>query len=339
MTTATSDTATQEAERYLKEVAPHLAALPAEERADLLDDLAQHLREIAAEPGPPLAERLGSPEAYAAELLASAGVVPSRRRGVPLLARAADLAHRAKGSWLGEEYVRLYPVLRPAWWVIRAYLAVSLLAAMQGNGSEAFPLPELAGSTAVGLLAILVAVPLSVRLGQRALARSGRLLVLGANVLAIVYGLSLLTSDGPSEIRYVDSDYHPSAAPSRGCLATAAGQPITNLYAYDVEGRLLDPVLLYDQDGQPIDNLCPELDSRGRRLSTEYRQDLNGAPVINAFPRRQTAFVPDQRSPFGNGSPNQPEATVPVRPPAVVVPRLTPTTTVATTTTTPAPGG
>ena len=60
---ATSQTATLAADRYLKDVAPYLAALPAEERADLLEDLAQHLREIAAEPGPPLNERLGSPEA------------------------------------------------------------------------------------------------------------------------------------------------------------------------------------------------------------------------------------------------------------------------------------
>ncbi len=59
---ATSETATTDADRYLKEVAPHLAALPSEERADLLEDLAQHLREIAAEPGPPLAERLGAPQ-------------------------------------------------------------------------------------------------------------------------------------------------------------------------------------------------------------------------------------------------------------------------------------
>ncbi len=95
MSTATSDTATLEADRYLREVAPHLAALPAEERADLLEDLVQHLREIAAEPGPPLAEQLGSPEAYAAELLASAGVIAQPRPRLPMLTRASALLHRA----------------------------------------------------------------------------------------------------------------------------------------------------------------------------------------------------------------------------------------------------
>lgn len=332
MTTATSDTT--EADRYLKEVAPHLAALPAEERADLLDDLAQHLREIAAEPGPPLVERLGPAEAYAAELLASAGVATERRPpGLRLLTGATALVEHARSSWLGEELVRLSPVMRPAWWVVRAYLGVSLLAALQGNGYEAFPLPELGGSTVFGLLAILVAIPLSVRLGQRSLPRSGRLLVLGANAVGIVYGLSLLTSDGPSGIRYVDNGYE-VVTPNRGCLSTGSGQPITNLYAYDAEGRLLDPVLLYDQDGNPIDNLCPEVDSRGRRLTTEYRRDVNGAAVINAFPRRQTAGAIAGGPPFTA----VPETTVPVRPPAVVVPKLAPPTTSATTTTT-VPGG
>ena len=254
MSAATSDTATQDAERYLKDVAPHLAALPAEERADLLDDLAQHLREIAAEEGPPLAERLGPPEAYAAELLASAGVVPDGRPSAPLLVRAGRMIERGRQSWAGQELARLSPVLRPAWWVARAYLAVSLLAGVQGEGDGVVPIPELAGSQLIGLLAILAAIPLSVRLGERSLRRGGRLLLAGAHVVLAIYGLSLLDDAGSTPIRYVDA-YGPPTYADRGCLAAASGQPITNLYAYDTDGRLLDPVLLFDQDGQPVDNL------------------------------------------------------------------------------------
>lgn len=330
MSAATSDTATLDAERYLKDVAPHLAALPAEERDDLLDDLAQHLREIAAEEGPPLIERLGPPEAYAAELLASAGVVTDGQPSVPLLARAGRMIERGRQSWAGQELIRLSPVLRPAWWVARAYLAVSFIAAAQG--ADAVPLPELLGSRLIGLLAVLAAIPLSVRLGERSLPRGGRLLVAGAGVVLAIYGLSLLDDAGSTQINYVDA-YGPPTYADRGCLAAASGQPITNLYAYDSEGRLLDPVLLFDQDGQPVDNLCPEAGSRGRQLFTEYRQDVNGAPVINAFPRRQTATVEPGRPSF----PGQPQATVPVKPPAVVVPRLSPTTTVTTTTVPPVP--
>ena len=327
---ATSDTASRDAERYLKDVAPHLTALPADERADLLEDLAQHLQEIAAEDGPPLAERLGSPETYAAELLASAGVMTGGRPGMPLLARAGRMVERGRRSWAGQELTRLSPVLRPAWWVVRAYLAVSLLAGVQGGGDSVVPIPELAGSPFIGVLAILAAIPLSVRLEERALRRSGRLLLTGANVVLAIYGLSLLGDAGSTPVRYVDAYDIPTYA-ERGCLAAASGQPITNLYAYDTDGRLLDPVLLFDQDGQPVDNLCPDADTRGRQLFTEYRQDVNGAPVINAFPRRQTADAQPGRPSF----PGQPAATVPVKPPAVVVPRLSPTTTVATATTAP----
>jgi hypothetical protein len=329
---ATSDTATLDAERYLKDVAPHLAALRAEERDDLLDDLAQHLREIAAEEGPPLIERLGPPEAYAAELLASAGVVTGGPPSVPLLARASRMIERGRQSWAGQELVRLSPVLRPAWWVARAYLAVSLLAGVQGGGDRVFPIPELAGSPLIGLLAVLGAVPLSVRLGERSLRRGGRLLLAGAHIVLAIYGLSLLNDAGSTQVNYVDA-YGPPTYADRGCLTAASGQPITNLYAYDTEGRLLDPVLLFDQDGQAIDNLCPEMDAQGRQLFTEYRQDVNGAPVIHAFPRRQTASAQPGRPSF----PGQPEATVPVKPPAVVIPRLSPMTTVTTTTVPPAP--
>jgi hypothetical protein len=330
---STSTAVDLDVERYLKEIAPHLAALPLEERADLLEDLAQHLREIAAEPGPPLAERLGSPEAYAAELLASAGVAPTGRPRPPLLARAATLAGRARGTWIGQEVGRLEPVLRPAWWVVRAYLAVSLLSALERSGSfPGFPIPRLFGNEAAGLLAVLVAVPLSVRLGRRRLPPAGRLAVVGANVVLAFFALALLDRVGAPEVYYVTD---PSGAPppyNGGCLSNGSGQRITNLYAYDTEGRLLDPVLLYDQNGQPVDNLCPEYDDQGRRLSTEYRQDTNGAPVINAFPRRQSAWVQPQQ-PYDGARPPmtmQPDATIPVRPPAVVVPKLAPTTTVTT---------
>ncbi len=331
MSTATSDTPTLDAERYLREVAPHLAALPAEERADLLEDLAQHLREIAAEPGPPLAERLGSPGAYAAELLATAGVTVGATARPTLRDRLTPLRDRARRSWLGEELSGLAPALRPAWWVLRAYLAVSLLSALWRDGSyPGFPVPRLGGSAALGLLAVLAAVPLSVRLGRRSLPRAGRLAVAGAHVVLVLYAGSLLGRAGTPEVRYVHYGEGPPTAANRGCLANASGRPITNLYAYGPDGTLLDPVLLYDQNGQPIDNLCPEYDDRGRRLSTEYAQDVNGAPVINAFPRRQTAWVlPGVQGPGRPPMPTQPAATVPVMPPAVVVPRLAPTTTAA----------
>lgn len=335
MTTATTDPATSDpasldADRYLQEVAPHLATLPAAERADLLDDLAQHLREIAAEPGPPLAERLGSPQAYAAELLASAGVAASIGPS-PLLSRAASLSRRARGSALGRELERLWPVLQPAWWVARGYLAVSLVAALDHRGpAPEYLLPRLVGSPAVGLLAVLLAVSVSVRLGQRPLSQAGRMVTTCANVVLVLFALSLVGRGGPVDARQLAAYSGPVAPGSRGCLLDGSGQPITNLYGYDADGHLVDPVLLYDQDGQPVTNVCGN-PKRGRPLSTEHRLDVNGAPVLNAFPQRQSVLggLPAVVKP---GVPARPQAGLgpALQPPAVVVPRLAPTPTAPT---------
>ncbi len=338
MTTVTDEAAT-EAERYLREVARHLGGLGTEEQAELLEDLNQHLMEIAAEAGPPLHERLGSPEAYAAELLASAGVTP-KRGGRTLVARlrtrASSLGSRIARSAPGREAARLAPVLRPAWWVARGYLAVSLLAALEGSRSyPGFPIPELFGSRLLAFAAIVVAIPLSVRLGQRELPRGARLAVVAANGVLLVFGLVLLDRAGLTDVRYVDTGHLQGPMSGLdGCLSDGRGRPITNLYAYDSEGRLLDPVLLYDDLGQPIDNLCPQYDSRGRPLSTEYRRDVNGAPVINAFPRRQwvrESVEPPYAGPGDSGSLGPTEV---VRPPAVVIPKLAPSTSAPATSTT-----
>ena len=328
MTTATSE-AISDADRYLKEVTPYLAGLPAEERADLLEDLALHLHEVAAEPGPPLEERLGPPAAYAAELLTTAGfaVSPPEKQGA--IASARQLAAWLRRSAAGREAERTWPFLRPAWWVIRAWLAVYVLADLATDRrSIGFPIPDLFGSPVLGLAALAVALPASIRLGQRELHGIRRAAVAAADVLLLLVGLSLAGHMDPtSEVSYVDS------GPADGfvadaCLRNGDGSRITNLYAYGPDGQLLDPVLLYDQDGRPIDNLCPEFDDQGRRLVTEYRRDTNGAAVINAFPRRQaTALDPFADRKRGAAQPATP---VPVNPPSVVVPRLTPTTTVTT---------
>jgi hypothetical protein len=59
---------------YAAAVRAALADLPAAARADLQDDLESHLAEVAAESDAPLRERLGPPEAYAADLRAAYGV-------------------------------------------------------------------------------------------------------------------------------------------------------------------------------------------------------------------------------------------------------------------------
>ncbi|MGH3101424.1 MAG: HAAS signaling domain-containing protein, partial [Thermoleophilia bacterium] len=63
-----NDTIAGEVASYATAVRAACADLPGPDRELLLEDLEDHLQEVAAEAGGPLEERLGRPEAYAAEL-------------------------------------------------------------------------------------------------------------------------------------------------------------------------------------------------------------------------------------------------------------------------------
>src|SRR5438094_656122 len=58
---------------YASAVRAALGALPDTERESLLEDLENHLAEVASESGLSLQERLGKPEDYAAELRSAYG--------------------------------------------------------------------------------------------------------------------------------------------------------------------------------------------------------------------------------------------------------------------------
>src|SRR5207253_7807384 len=58
---------------YAASVRAALSDLPPDQAEVLLEDLEDHLREIAADAGGPLAEGLGPPEQYAQELRAAYG--------------------------------------------------------------------------------------------------------------------------------------------------------------------------------------------------------------------------------------------------------------------------
>ncbi len=336
MTTETTEKPDTEASLYVSAVAAHLGGLAPDERAEVLEDLAQHIEEIAAEPGgPSLTVRLGQPADYAAELLGAAGVVVDAKASGGLVERVAQVGNRIKATRVATEVLRRWPAWRPAWLWVRGYLAVSLLAAFANRSFPGFPIPRLFGTPILSVAAIAGAVYLSVRLGRRPWGPFMRLAWTGANVTLVVFALVLAAA---TQRRSFTEASYPEWAPSvvDSCLRNGDGQAITNLYAYDPDGRLLDTVLLYDASGRPIDNLCPEMDAEGRQLETQYRRDANGAAVINAFPRTQTAIDTD-----GSGFPDSfPAGRETVKPPAVVIPRLgpTPTTTlVAPTTTAPPP--
>jgi hypothetical protein len=282
--------------RYAAAVRAAFADLPAPDREALLEDIEDHLVEVAAEPGGPLEERLGPPESYAAELRAWAGLPPGGSRRRPRLARRLErLRHAAAAHPAGGAVIAFLPELRPAWWVLRGYLAVQLASvglAVLFNHDVTLPVPTILGSQVVGLLATGAAVVGSVALGRRTAAtRRGRRLTVAANLALALFALVLFggmgaarLTDEPTYQGYEVSGSFPESLPG----LRSDGREISNIFPYDAKGRPLTGVHLYDQDGIPLvathqDN--PELESR-------LPLDAAGNPIPNRYPREQYQVDP-----------------------------------------------
>src|ERR1700687_4491266 len=88
---------------YAASVRAALSDLPSDQADVLLEDLEDHLREIAAEAGGPLTERLGPPEQYAQELRAAYGAA---RVNTPRQDPALPDLQRARAWVMGSEWYR-----------------------------------------------------------------------------------------------------------------------------------------------------------------------------------------------------------------------------------------
>lgn len=297
-----NDTIEGEIARYASAVRAAFADLPGPDRELLLEDLEDHLQEVAVEAGGPLADRLGRPEAYAAELRASAG-----------LPAPGALGRRRTGSWLRETWgaqqagrlwqaasthpagravLEFLPELRPAWWVLRGYLAVQAacvaLSLLDANlGGLSFPIPRPFGSRVLGLLAVAGAVAGSVALGRRGTSRRG-LVALGNAGLGL-FAVLMLLELGAGEA--YDDQYHPEfvttySEPALGLRAN--GREITNIFPFDADGKPLQGVFLIDQDGDPVvatHNDDPNLEAR-------LPLDGDGNEVENRYPQVQQLLDP-----------------------------------------------
>lgn len=126
MTTTTDDTIAPEILPYLKELRRRLAGLPEEERVELLADLETHLEEIVSdEADGSLADRIGTPTAYADEFAASIGVEEAPESSRSMMEPISDAFHRIGDRLATERVQRLLDDLRPAWWTIRG-LAIGI---------------------------------------------------------------------------------------------------------------------------------------------------------------------------------------------------------------------
>ena len=321
---------------FVAQVRARLADLTEEEREELLGGLEADLAERLAEGE----TDLGDPVAYAAELRAAAGLEARPRRwGVrrpagprrPLADRVTELLDALRGDW--ERWVARDPrvaeawqvtrTLRPAWWVLRAWLAVQLLDRVTGPVEKPTLLPSL-GSQLVSVVVLLAAVGLSTLLGlgrlwPRALARHPRpvrLLLLGLNLLAVVV-LVVTVQAFPSaweSHQLANGGYYADARPHYGPGLRSEDHYVRNVFAYDAQGNPLTGVQLYDQKGRPLavtpDPYFGSYASTGGRVLT-YPWSNGGQMLLNVFPLPVREQRGDQRvrDPWGTARP-------PVLPPA-----------------------
>ena len=254
MTGATSVGRQAEVAEYAAAVRAALTDVPADRCEELLEDLEDHLAEVAADGDAPLEFRLGSPRHYADELRAAAGLPaapPAEDEQVGLTELLARLR-----SWAPVRQVEAFlPELRPAWWVVRAWAAVTAVDVVFVGGTS-FPVPTL-GLGPVGLLVTGAAIAWSVRLGLQARAEGREP---GHRAALVNAGLGLLTlvalvgvAHGPG-VATAEQVYVEDAQPDH--LVHEDGTPITNILPFSSTGEPLTGVLLYDQDGRPIDGLA-----------------------------------------------------------------------------------
>ena len=185
---------------YAASVRAALSDLPPDQAGVLLEDLEDHLREVATDAGGSLAERLGPADQYAQELRRAYGVAHAgATRQHPLLRDVTVAISRVTTSSWYRQVRAFLPELRPAWWVLRAYLLVLVITVAFSPSYNIRPIPNPFSSRGLlEVVAMAIAIVVSVRLGRRnrPLAKGGRLLAIAANVLIALIAVPALASMG-----------------------------------------------------------------------------------------------------------------------------------------------
>ncbi|GGT18358.1 hypothetical protein ACFFV7_15310 [Nonomuraea spiralis] len=250
-------------EQYAQAVRDALADHP--DREELIEDLDDHLAEIAAESDLPLEDRLGPPAAYADELVAAYGGRPQSRQ--KRRRRPREYAARAHAALLRQKpyqgLVAFLPELRPGWWVLRGYLLAMLLLAITARGGL------VPGNLAEWAL-VAAAVWVSVWFGRAGGGRFAALLATGVNLVA---ALALLV--GMAEASGGREQPVAMSAPA-DVMLVGGSLGFYNIKPYAKDGSPLTDVYLYDQDGNPI-TVAPE--EHGFTVDRSC-----GEPVLNRYP-------------------------------------------------------
>jgi hypothetical protein len=308
MTSATDATARQaEIQAYAAAVRAALADVPAERSEELLEDLEEHLAEVGEDgDGGSLEARLGPPADYARELRTAAGLPAGPDAHRP--GRAEWVGRLRSSAWVRKVEAFL-PELRPAWWVVRAWAALTAIDLVFVGGTS-FPLPTL-GLGPFGLVATAAAIVWSVRLGLRSRAgaeRPGRLAAVVNTALGVATVVAVVGLADRSDVASAEPVSYDNPPP--GVLTHDDGTPITNIHPYSSTGEPLTGVLLYDQNGRPIDDLANWTADGG---SVERVPDAPPQPD-NAYPQPRQVVTMDQ---WGE------ETTVPMPTPTTRAPATT----------------
>ena len=254
---------------YAAAVRRALVGLSPEQVEDLTDGLEANLAEALADEsaagrGLDPVTRFGTPEEYAAELGAAAGLGPveggRRRRRIP-----DDLRHPVRAlRWFGStllEWLRGHPwwrpvegflvSLRPAWWVLRGWVVWQLTKPFVAWDDDGWMPRGFAGFVALGVLVVA-----SVQWGRgrwRLPGRWQRLPVLVSAVAAVaVIPVMVAAHDGSVVYVYPDQSvaYAAPVEPSNGVWVD--GMQVSNLFVYDAQGNPLSGVQVYDDRGRPV---------------------------------------------------------------------------------------
>ncbi len=304
---------------FARRVRRALSDLPAEEVDELTDGLEADLAESFAED---LRRELPDPAAYADELRVAAGLsAPATRRWGPSAwwQRGLAAAQRRLASYPGSSPVlQLMASLRPAWWVVRAFVAAGWVFWFTRRGDGA-PLPRSFTEWTLTISLVLVSAECS-RRQWRGRWATGALAV--ANVVAAVTLVPLSQHVTDEVVTWNDlSRWHPNKA---GVYLD--GEPVTNVFAYDAQGDPIKDVQLFDQDGDPL-NIAEDL-STGQCIDEECldtgmyspRAGENGLSLWNVFPLRmlKTDIYEGADSPVPGAVPQD------VAPPLLKAPALAP---------------
>jgi hypothetical protein len=286
---------------FLDRVRLALADLDDEQREELLDGLEADLSEQLAEGG-----SLPEPEAYAAELRAAAGLPGARRTSrLTRLNRLARLDESildgARAQWMGltasNEATRqawaLVQTLRPAWWVLRAWIAVTLVDQSVGPWEYVSLWPTL-GMPVLGPLVLAGAVVVSTLIGLGRLwpgsgpdrSTAARIVLLALNALAVVAPLTF-NGDGSQQYVYARPARAGPVGAHQPVRLQAGHDVVRNIYAYDADGQPLQGVQLFDQSGRPV-SVAPQSsmgEGKERQVTCPW---FNGTtPLFNVYPLPQ----------------------------------------------------